>query len=259
MSRDKINVGMQPADPRYHITVTDDGPYLVYGRPPLAVQRIVVNRTGESWYFEAGDSFSTNEEPTALCRCGASRNKPYCDGSHSAERWQPRLTARAEAMLDNVELSVGDRITITDNSQYCAFARFCDASGGTWANAEASYDEHAARMAVRTASLCPSGRLTAWDNDTEQPYELHYEPSLGLIEDPAVGASGGLWVRGGIVVRRADGRAYEIRNRMIMCRCGHSANKPYCDGSHAALRWRDELQRTVDATTADQREELKIR
>lgn len=247
MSQDKINVGTTAADARFSITVTDGGPYLVYGHPPFAVQRIVVNALGESWYFEEGEHFSTDEEPTALCRCGASAKKPYCDGTHLTHRWKPALTARAEAMLDNVEISAGERITITDNQQYCVFARFCDAEGGTWANAELSSNEQAARMAVRTASLCPSGRLTAWDNETEHPYELHYEPSLGLIEDPSLGVSGGLWVRGGIVVRRTNGRAYEIRNRMVLCRCGQSANKPYCDGSHAALRWRDGLEQREEA------------
>jgi len=30
----------------------------------------------------------------------------------------------------------------------------------------------------------------------------------------------------------ADGRAYEVRNRVSLCRCGKSKNKPFCDGSH---------------------------
>ena len=32
----------------------------------------------------------------------------------------------------------------------------------------------------------------------------------------------------------ADGKTYEIRNRMTLCRCGRSDNKPFCNGSHAA-------------------------
>ena len=90
--------------------------------------------------------------------------------------------------------------------------------------------------------MCPSARLTAWDNATERPYEYKYEPSLGLIEDNAIGASGGLWVRGGIRMTRENGEPFEIRNRVVVCRCGQSANKPYCDGTHAAIKWRDELQ-----------------
>lgn len=33
---------------------------------------------------------------------------------------------------------------------------------------------------------------------------------------------------------KADGRAYEVRNRMTLCRCGRSENKPFCNGAHAA-------------------------
>ena len=45
---------------------------------------------------------------------------------------------------------------------------------------------------------------------------------------------GPIWVRGGIPVASADGKTYEVRNRLTLCRCGRSANKPFCDGSHAA-------------------------
>lgn len=74
-----------------------------------------------------------------------------------------------------------------------------------------------------------------------EPYEPDYAPSLGLIEDPALGVSGGLWVRGGIPVQTQEGMAYEIRNRVVLCRCGASKNKPFCDGSHAAVKFRDGL------------------
>jgi CDGSH-type Zn-finger protein len=48
-----------------------------------------------------------------------------------------------------------------------------------------------------------------------------------------------LWVRGGIPVISADGFAYEVRNRVTLCRCGASANKPFCDGSHYKISFRD--------------------
>lgn len=43
-------------------------------------------------------------------------------------------------------------------------------------------------------------------------------------------------------LRRETGKTYEIRNRVVVCRCGQSANKPYCDGTHAAIKWRDNLE-----------------
>ena len=48
---------------------------------------------------------------------------------------------------------------------------------------------------------------------------------------PAAGEHGPLWVRGGIPVMSADGKPYAIRNRVTLCRCGKSGNKPFCDGS----------------------------
>lgn len=131
---------------------------------------------------------------------------------------------------------------MTDNPKYCVFARFCHPQGDAWTLTEQSEDPEARQLAIREASMCPSGRLMAWNRETMQPYEFRFKPSLGLIEDVTIGSSGGLWIRGGIPLRREDGRTYEIRNRVVACRCGQSANKPYCDGTHAAIKWRDNLE-----------------
>ena len=76
-----------------------------------------------------------------------------------------------------------------------------------------------------------SGRLLVWDKDGN-PIEPELEPSIELVEDPSKGVSGPLWVRGGIPIESADGTTYEIRNRITLCRCGKSENKPFCDGIH---------------------------
>ncbi|MBA4179889.1 MAG: iron-binding protein [Anaerolinea sp.] len=39
-------------------------------------------------------------------------------------------------------------------------------------------------------------------------------------------------VKGGVVVLDADGNSYEVKDMVALCRCGHSANKPFCDGTH---------------------------
>ena len=71
-------------------------------------------------------------------------------------------------------------------------------------------------------------------SETGKPIEPKFEPSLGLIEDTEKKVSGPIYVRGGIPVVSADGKTYEIRNRVTLCRCGRSDNKPFCNGSHAA-------------------------
>jgi len=96
-------------------------------------------------------------------------------------------------------------------------------------------------LVIREAGNCPSGRLVAQDRKTYKDIEPEFEPSIGLVEDPAEGCSGGLWVRGGITVESADGYTYETRNRVTLCRCGASENKPFCDGTHASVKFKDGL------------------
>ncbi len=238
-----VQRGSHPAPEKYRIRIVEGGPYLVYGRPPLSQQFIILNERGDSWAFRKGESYPLRSSPTALCRCGASRNAPYCDGSHIREEWGGEVTdvPAEERLLDGAELIEGPTLNLTDNKSYCAFARFCDGAGRVWNNVEGSDRRSAHDLAIRQASLCPSGRLSAWDRSTGLPFEPHYEPSLGLIEDPAMMASGGLWVRGGIAVENERGESYEVRNRTLLCRCGGSARKPFCDGSHAALHFEDGL------------------
>ena len=241
--KNKIN------DAPIHITVTEQGPYLVYGCPPLAMQYIMPDDNNESWYFQAGRSFSTKTDPTALCRCGSSKRHPYCDGSHANTDWNPQLTASPEIRSDEVETVEGATLDLLDNSKFCVFARFCHPGGDTWDLTEHSDAPDSRQLAIREASMCPSGRLTARDRKTRQPFEFHFEPSLGLIEDNAIGSSGGLWVRGGIPIQRATGETYAIRNRVVLCRCGQSSNKPYCDGTHASVKWRDKIECVPDGET----------
>ncbi len=63
--------------------------------------------------------------------------------------------------------------------------------------------------------------------------EPSLEKSIAVINDPGVVDDvPPLWVRGGIPIYSADGKLYEIRNRVTLCRCGKSTNKPFCDSSH---------------------------
>jgi CDGSH-type Zn-finger protein len=46
-------------------------------------------------------------------------------------------------------------------------------------------------------------------------------------------------VKGGVPVESADGTVYEVRNRVTLCRCGKSTNKPFCDGTHIDVNFKD--------------------
>ncbi len=226
------------------VVVTESGPILLYGAPYVAQQFIEPDKMGESWTYREGERYATQgdgEVPTALCRCGASKSKPYCDGTHESIEWDSELSSPMDRLLDGAGYVEGDELLLSDSERYCCYARFCHPGGGAWRLTEASADPESRRLAIREASMCPSARLMAWGRGEDTPYEFDFEPSVAILEDPAVECSAGLWLRGGVPVERESGERYELRNRVVLCRCGKSHNKPYCDGTHAAVKWHDNL------------------
>jgi CDGSH-type Zn-finger protein len=215
------------------IKVTKNGPYVVEGGVPLAEQHIVANAEGESVEWREGQSFPSAES-YALCRCGQSRTKPFCDASHKRVQFDGTETASHEPFAEQAKRIEGPAMVLDDAEPLCAFARFCDRMGGVWNLVGISDRPKAAQLVEHEAGHCPSGRLVASRRATGEAIEPSLPPSIGLVHDTAKEIAGPIWVRGGIPIVGADGRAYEVRNRVTLCRCGASANKPFCDGSHAA-------------------------
>jgi len=79
----------------------------------------------------------------------------------------------------------------------------------------------------------------AWDKKTEKPIELKYKPSISLVEDRQKKVSGPIWVKGKVTLESSEGTNYEKRNYMNLCRCGKSCNKPFCDGTHVSVKFKD--------------------
>ena len=219
------------------IEITKDGPYIVTGGIALASQTIGVNDEGESVKWVEGKAYP-HQESYALCRCGQSRSKPFCDGSHATAGFDGTETADRSPYLKQAEMIKGPVMNLTDVEGLCAFGRFCDPNGRVWNMVSETDDAEVRANFIRQVGDCPAGRLVAWDNKTGKAVEPHLEPSIGLVEDPQRECSGPIWVRGGIRIVGADGEAYEIRNRVTLCRCGQSQNKPFCDGTHAAIHFK---------------------
>ena len=229
---------MEPAN-GVRITVKKNGAYLVSGNVPLTVESIVCDGDGESELWRL-DQRLPDRERRELCRCGGSQDMPGCDGSHRAAGFDGTETASHDPYAVRSENLEGPRYDVADERDLCATARFCRRAGTVWHRVLEDSDE-AARVVREECELCPSGRYTAIDKETGEYLEPHLEPSIALVQDPGAAVSGPIWARGGIEVVSADGDSYEVRNRVTLCRCGHSENKPFCDGGHIEHGFHDNL------------------
>lgn len=221
------------------ITILADGPYVVEAGIKLAHQHIVANAAGESLTWREGDTVPTPETEYSLCRCGRSADKPFCDGTHQVVGFDGKETASREPFAKQAQRIDGPEMVLEDAESLCAFARFCEPHGRIWSLVSKTDQVQARKLVEYKAGACPGGRLVAKDRKTDQALEPELEPSIGLVQDTVKRISGPLWVRGGIPVVGCDGVAYEVRNRVTLCRCGVSTNKPFCDGAHASIDFND--------------------
>jgi CDGSH-type Zn-finger protein len=222
------------------VTVTPDGPYEVTGGLPLIRQEIVRSPAGESVEWRTTEEV---DAPTnyRLCRCGRSQSKPFCDDSHLLE---PRFdgtetadhtpTAERRRVFKTRELLVGDDVPL------CASAAFCDAvDGDVWSFLRQSRDPEVRARIKHMIDRCPSGRLTYRDPSDAEDHEDEYEPTVSVVRDGPVRLLGGVEMIG------TGGKPWETRNRVALCRCGRSENKPFCDGMHNVVGFRDPMDDDV--------------
>lgn len=220
------------------VVVTKNGPYLVTGGIPISRQTSVTDSAGDPEKWREDDTFPA-QASYALCRCGHSANKPFCDGTHKKVGFDGTETASREPYRSQAKVLEGPVHALSDAEALCAGADFCQANATVWSQVARTDDPAVRANFLRQVGNCPSGRLVASERASGAAIEPALAHSIGLIEEPAQGVSGPLWLRGGIPVIAADGFAYEVRNRATLCRCGHSANKPFCDGSHYKVGFRD--------------------
>ena len=213
----------------YRIRIMDKGPYVVTGGLPLVRRYPAMSEYGEPLEWDpVGAEVEDIQvaERYTLCRCGHSANQPFCDGSHSQVGFSGALTADRRPIVERREALQGTGITMFDDITLCASAGFCGTRLTTvWKMIERTDDPEVRARLLRMVMNCPSGRLVVSLGDDEL-IEPEYLPSIAVVPD------GPLWVRGCIPIEAPDGFVYEVRNRVTLCRCGQSGNRPFCDGTH---------------------------
>ncbi len=216
---------MDTNEPR--IVVSPDGPYEVLGGLPITPKRAVLSENGEPLAWVTSDPLPY-KAPARLCRCGQSMNQPFCDDSHLKADFDGTETASHESFLERRKTYDGTGITVHRVGRICEHASFCANKTTDWFQMLPGTDDTNVRnQVIGMIEHCPSGALV---------YEIDgeiIEPDLPRSVSPIV--DGPLWVTGRVPITRSDGTPLEVRNRVTLCRCGHSENKPLCDGTHAEV------------------------
>ena len=196
-----------------------NGPYLVKGTVN------VKNSRGETVATDA---------VFALCRCGGSATKPFCDATHRKNGFSDARIS--DGKDDKLKSYAGRGITVLDNRSICAHAGHCTEGlpatfreeGKPWIDPDGA--EVAAVIA--TIGRCPSGALNYSTNGkvAETPAR---EPGITVTKDGPYAVVGGVEL---LEARWAEGATHE---HYTLCRCGASKNKPFCDGSHWDAGFKD--------------------
>ena len=124
-----------------------------------------------------------------------------------------------------------DDITVVWKPQACIHSKLCWKQLGDvfkpaerpWVNIKGAESQRIMEQVER----CPSGALTYYKNNEAQENDSVQTESI--VE---VAPNGPLLVYGNITVKHSNGEEIKKNKVTAFCRCGQSANKPYCDGMH---------------------------
>lgn len=206
-----------------------DGPYLVTNSEP------VVDWLG---------CVLPSAPQMALCRCGQSKLKPLCDGTHTEIGFSDENDPKRVA--DRQDTYVGQQVTVLDNRGTCQHSGFCTDRLATAfrAGKDPFVTPSGGRMdeIIRAVRDCPSGALSYGIDGVEARDEVDYhgqrEPAIEVTKDGPYRITGPIPLLGpeGEPEPRNHGASLE---HYALCRCGHSQNKPFCSGMHWYVEFKD--------------------
>ncbi len=219
-----------PTSSARSIGAAPNGPLIVTGGIPLYRRRAVQSEHGEPLAWETTEQIPTDDR-YRLCRCGESDSKPFCDGAHARAGFVSEDTASGTYDERATELG-GTRITVRDDRSICVHAGFCGTRlTNVWKQVPKTDESTVRVQVIAMVEKCPSGALTyRFDGGDVEPL---------LAEAISVTEDGPLWVTGDVALTSSTGETIETRNRVTLCRCGASANKPLCDGAHKTVGFTD--------------------
>ncbi len=211
------------------ITVELNGPYIVRGNVPLVAKSPVVSEFGEPLTWVKGQVLKSRGN-YALCRCGKSNNKPYCDDTHEEIGFEGTEASNHGPTAARQKIYAGTKITLKDDRSLCMHAGFCGTRiTNVWKMIEQTNDTSIRSQVMAMVERCPSGALEYSIEPDAESIEPHLPESVAVTPD------GPIWVSGEIPVEMSNGEVLEVRNRVTLCRCGASTNMPLCDGSHKEI------------------------
>jgi CDGSH-type Zn-finger protein/truncated hemoglobin YjbI len=204
------------------IQAAHNGPYLVTNVP---------------WLIDHLGAAQRPVPQLALCRCGKSAIKPWCDGSHARTGF--RDAKDPKRVPDRRDTYPGQELTIFDNRGICQHSGFCTDRLATVfrAGAEPFVAPSGGRMdeIIRAVRDCPSGALSYAIGGIEARDQVDWgnarPPAIEVTKDGPYRVTGGIALAGpdGTPEPRATGSSLE---HYALCRCGQSQNKPFCSGMH---------------------------
>jgi CDGSH-type Zn-finger protein len=216
------------------ILTLPNGPYYLINEMEPKVVENLRNSNGESLSTIRG---------IALCRCGASKNKPFCDGTHGIIRFlnnDTEVTETGHIVKDKRKTYAGKKIIIHDNRKICSHAAECvnnlpsvfKFDARPWIDPEAATLEES----INTIRKCPSGALSYSIDGVEYKDQNERKPMVTVSKEGPYIITGGVELIGDNL-QFGDGASKE---HYTLCRCGASRNKPFCDGMHRVINFKDD-------------------